>query len=398
MQVNSSAKWYAASRVTLFMGMVTLAGCSLDAKNPRAITEPDLQTPEALTALVYGVIGDSDQSFHRTVMLSGLLSDELTSSGTWPSWTKADREGTIDLDAPPGDGQNIAHDWWVPLQRARHLAEETYGRVQLLVPNPEQSELAAITRLYSGMAYREIGEFFCAAAYDGGPSVSREESLAIAAQHLTEAINVGKAAQADSTVAMAYLTRAKVNHSLGRMAEALSDARAVPNGFQWLAHYREAPQEFNGAWVVLNQLAQATVSGEFAQTDDPRIQTVANDLGPDQITPRFDQKKFSRFSDMPRGKWQEARLIEAEILLGQEDVESAVTLLNQVRSAAGLGSLPLTQSAADATAALRLERKHELFLEGHRMLDMRRWGLYPPNWNAGCVPLPRSETDNNPSL
>src|SRR5688572_20412225 len=86
-------------RVALLLGTVGVAGCSLDAKNPRAITEPDLQNPAALGALVYGVIGDSDQAFHRSVMLSGLLSDELRSSGTWLSWAKADREGVIDLDA-----------------------------------------------------------------------------------------------------------------------------------------------------------------------------------------------------------------------------------------------------------------------------------------------------------
>src|SRR5690606_18414413 len=109
MKANSIIKWPIAARAAIVTGALGLAGCSLDAKNPRAITEPDLQSSEALTALVYGVIGDSDQAYHRTVMLSGLLSDELAASGTWPSWARADREGVIDLDAPAGEGQNIAH-------------------------------------------------------------------------------------------------------------------------------------------------------------------------------------------------------------------------------------------------------------------------------------------------
>lgn len=387
----------AAATAALLAGSAALSACSLDARNPRAITEPDLEGPEAITALVNGVVGDYDQSYHRSVLLSGLLSDELRASGTWPAWAEADRKGTINLDAPSGDGQNIAHDWWVPLQRARHLAEETYGRIQLL-PDAERDPAAALVRLYSGLAYRDLGEYFCAAAYDGGPQVERARSLETARAHLTQAIEIATAAGVDSTAHMARLARARLHLTLGRADEALADARAVPADFHWVAHYRDQPEEYNRAFVVLNETAQGTVDEPFTRTADPRVPVRENGLGLDKVTPRWDQQKFGKHSDMTLGSWQEARLIEAEILLARGAVAAAVDRVNLVRAAAGVAPLAASLGAAEATDALRRERGLELFLEGHRMLDMRRWNQFPAGWQAACVPIPRSETDANPNF
>ena len=101
---------------------------------------------------------------------------------------------------------------------------------------------------------------------------------------------------------------------------------------------------------------------------------------------------------MPMGQWQEARLIEAEILLGQKETASAVALLNEVRAAAKLPALSAGLGEAEAWTALKQERRNELFLEGQRMIDMRRFDEFPAGWGAKCSPLPKAETDNNPNL
>ena len=108
---------------------------------------------------------------------------------------------------------------------------------------------------------------------------------------------------------------------------------------------------------------------------------------------------FRRLSfDIGLAKWQEARLLEAEILLARGEVGNAVALVNEVRAAAGLAPVSSSLTAAQAEAALRTERKHELFMEGQRMLDMRRWGLFPQGWQASCVPIPAAEYATNPNL
>ena len=73
-------------------------------------------------------------------------------------------------------------------------------------------------------------------------------------------------------------------------------------------------------------------------------------------------------------------------------------LINAVRAAAGLGAASAANEA-EARALLRNERAHELFLEGLRYGDMRRWGIVPEHRApATCVPLNRDELDGNPNL
>lgn len=376
-----------------------LSACSFDASNPGAITEAGLDSPAAVEALVNGVVGDYDFAFQRSALFSGLIADELRASGTWVWWHELDKQGRFDLDAPTSDLMNVSHHWWRSLSRARFLADEAYARIQSQDSSPERSPLAALTRLYSGIALRDIGEYFCVAAYDGGPAEQPAQSLERAEQRLGEAIVIARAAGVDSIAQAAHLVRARVRFSRGDLAGALSDARAVRTGFVWFAHFRNAANEDNNLVMQLNQRAEATVEGPFQETGDPRVPVQnTGKKAADNLTPRFDQLKLERYANMPLAKWQEARLIEAEILLRQGEVAQAVALLNEVRGAAKLEALGASLGQAEAWSALKRERRHELFLEGHRMLDMRRFEEFPAGWQAACAPLPRAETQNNPNL
>lgn len=387
-------------RGALSLALAALAGaCTFDAENPMAITEDGLTNVPALTALVNGVVGDYDESYQRSALYAGLLSDEITASGSWTWWHDADDTGFMDVNAPTGDLMAIPHYWWRPLARARYLAEETYDRLQEHLDNPDQSELTAMTLLYAGMAYRDSGEYFCVAAYDNGPAVQPSESLGLAEDRFTKAIQVAQAAGVDSIAQMAYLMRARVRLSLGNNEAALSDARMVPDGFHWMAHFRNASGESNGFVQQINYRIEGTIQQEYHNWNDSRVPVVnTGKKGADNLTPRWDQLKLDRYGNMPMGDWQEARLIEAEVLLGRGEVANAVTLMNEVRAEAGLAALDTSMSASAATAALRVERQAEFFLEGMRMLDMRRWNLFPAGWQGDCSPLPLAETDNNPNL
>lgn len=388
-----------ARYLALLMVTVSAAACDFSAENPMAITEDGLTNEAAIQALVNGVIGDYDQSYQRSALYAGLLSDEIMASGSWSWWHDADERGAIDVEAPTGDLMNIAHHWWRPLSRARYLAEETYDRIMEHIPNPGQSEMAATTLLYAGMAYRDAGEYFCQATYDGGPPVAPDGSLALAEERLTDAISVAGAAGVDSIASMAHLVRGRVRMSQGDLSGALADAQAVPEGFEWFAHFRNASGETNGMVYQLNYRVEATIQDPYHDMEDPRVPVLDTGLkGADNLTPRWDQQKLDRYGNMPMGTWQEARLIQAEVLLTQGQVAGAVDLMNQVREASGMDALDTSMSPAEALEALQHERMAELFLMGQRMLDMRRWGLFPSGWEGECSPLPRAETDNNPNF
>jgi hypothetical protein len=389
----------AAMRWTMAgLGLVALPACTLDARNPGAITDTGLETESAVTALVNGVVGDYDFAFNRSSLYSGLISDEIRSSATYATWRSADLEGEIDAKSATSGIQNIAAEWWVRLHRARVISELAYTRVDATVVGGQRGPLLALTRAYSGMAYRDLAEYFCVAAYDAGPEVQRTASLERARTYLTESIALADEAGVDSVASLARLIRAQVNYSLGDLDAALADARAVPQGFRWEAHYRDGAFETNELVTFMSREGIATIQDGFWNTGDSRVPVKANGKGADGVTPRWDQQKYGLDTNMPIAKWQEARLIEAEILLGRGQVGDAVRLLNQVRADARLAPLAESLAAAQAEAALRTERKHELFLEGERMLDMRRWGLFPAGWKATCVPIPASEIATNPNL
>lgn len=125
----------------------------------------------------------------------------------------------------------------------------------------------------------------------------------------------------------------------------------------------------------------------------------------------------------------EQYLIRAEARIKQAGkLADGIADLNLIRrrafgfplTAPALSDLPITLSAADAMAAVELERRLELFTEwGHRWLDLKRWkGINNPSisraeevmpsatsakggvWNTNMqfYPVPKNDRLNNPNL
>lgn len=92
---------------------------------------------------------------------------------------------------------------------------------------------------------------------------------------------------------------------------------------------------------------------------------------------------------------------EAQTLKSTPDLEEAKLYLNLVRQRSALP--PLTTNSANAlNEAIRKERRLELAYEGHRLFDLKRWGIYIETMNslgrqfsAKCnlLPIPQIEID-----
>jgi hypothetical protein len=112
-------------------------------------------------------------------------------------------------------------------------------------------------------------------------------------------------------------------------------------------------------------------------------------------------------------KYAEAQLIIAEARVAANDIPGAAAAINAARNTrAGMPAYdPTGQTAADVRAQIIEERRRELFLEGHRLGDIRRYQL-PLNPAPGtayttgggtygtqnCFPLPDVERINNPNI
>jgi starch-binding outer membrane protein, SusD/RagB family len=155
-------------------------------------------------------------------------------------------------------------------------------------------------------------------------------------------------------------------------------------------------------------------------TNDPRVPITITTMQGDAAieccgrVPFYPEAKHSTSASPIRlTSGREMRLIEAEAKLRAGDWPGAMTSINQVRTAAGVGTI----TAIDLTDAWRLlkrERGIELWLETRRLGDLRRWkaantpGALDPLEQPGaashltrqdlCFPVPPSERQTNPNL
>ena len=167
---------------------------------------------------------------------------------------------------------------------------------------------------------------------------------------------------------------------------------------------------------------------------DPDFDVAVGSLSgfPGGAVPYKPQQKYTdRSSDIRLASGWEMRLVEAEAILqgaGSGDWNDAMTLVNQVRTrnisdVSGLALSPWTATNdTEAWTFLKRERAIELWLEGRRMGDLRRWaelgtpgGVDDPGWedpsHPGHTPLfleysrgpfcwdiPASERNANPNV
>src|SRR5690606_15922525 len=133
------------------MTAALLVGCDFETTNPTAVTEDDLESDAAMTALLVGAARSFDDAFNRSAMFTGVVSDELIASGSWIAWHLADKEGFIDPNAFEGDHANIPWRMWRELHRTRRDADEAAERMREVLESPESDLRLAQVQLYGGM-------------------------------------------------------------------------------------------------------------------------------------------------------------------------------------------------------------------------------------------------------
>jgi len=96
--------------------------------------------------------------------------------------------------------------------------------------------------------------------------------------------------------------------------------------------------------------------------------------------------------------WQEVALIQAECALRGEGSGDAAGLVNQVRASYGIDPLGNVDMEA-----LIVERDKELFTEGQRLIDQRRFDAEYDTWHLDddlwmYLPITQNERNGNPNL
>lgn len=433
--------------------LLLTTACSLDeileVDTPGRVRDSALEDPELAQTLANSVVGDVECSWNQYAAGASIHSDEwMPASGnlTMREW------GSRKIFDNHSAHQGLCGDWgfpmYTPLNTARFQADDIFKRLgqfdAAAVPN--QTELQATVRTWGAFPMVALGEGFCSVVFsededgdgvtDFGPELTPAEAMARAEAKFTEALSL--ATPGSDTESMAYVGRARVRLNQGDYAGAIADAEMVPAGFMAVAtrdgsqnsrwnyqfeRINDPSPDFNNHGSITPSFRDLTVNGagEHTQADgtaDPRVNVTTLDrLSADFATIHyFHDKANSRADPVPVASYKEAQLFIAEASAQLNDLPTAVDIINDLHTAAGLPTWGGSADQATVLAHVQDERKRELFVEGgHRLNDMLRFGIPflgepgsdHPNGldqtgaeygDVTCFELPLVETLNNPNI
>jgi hypothetical protein len=398
-----------------------LAGCGdlLSNTAPDRILAPTLEQPGTAQLLVNSAVADFSCALQQYIAVTGQFTDELQNGNL-------STQENIDLDkrlVSPGrtlyalQECNSLNGIYTPVSVARFVSDDILRRLESYTDAEvtNRQTLIATAANYGGYSLILLGEGFCTAAVDGGPELTPAQLFTLAETRFTRAITAAGTTN-PSLLNMAYVGRARARLNLGRLPEALADAKLVTAGFRIDALSSAlTPRSENRINRLLNMSSSLSVEPAyrnltFGGVADPRVPVVnANRMAGDGTTPLWTTTKYTTLNAPVRiASYTEAQLIIAEIEGGQ----SAVNIINALHTANGLPPFASVDPAAIQAQVLE-ERRREFFLEGQHLGDLRRKNipLTPaagtPYFNtskggvygaASCFPLPDVERNANPSL
>ncbi len=410
----------------LCIGSLLAAGC--DVINPGPVQDEFLTDPPSHMPFVQGAHTKISEGVNLLAYLSAVVAREVLPSG------ETTGGATVQIQAGqllPDQTEGV----WADIQQARFIAEEALRRFAL--PGVEAApEVVTEAHIWAGHANRILGELWCEVTFDGGPAVPGSEAFARAEEHFASAIGM---ATTDRLSDAAHAGRAQARLGLRDWTGAAADAAEVPVDFVWQASAdgNEVSTRNLMFWQVANTpyriytMNFTAFYDYYTDTGDPRAEWRTNPGFPNGtssltgfgIVPWSYQVKFTDVNtpyNLASGR--EMLLIRAEAALANDDVEGAVDLLNEVRAlyTSNHTGDPLEAyvpgTAEEAWTALKRERALELFGEGRRLFDIRRWeesstpgdphipdfeSLSPTLWNqpfSRCYPISQTERLTNPNL
>lgn len=444
---HGRARRSAGALVAFFALAGGLIGCDgfLDATNPGAVEEWELEQENFLTVLTNGVLGQFQPAVNNLAHYTGVFTDELSSSHVFRENRSLDMR---DVDANNGTAAGI----YTRLQRSRFMADSVAGRIQVMLADSASRDLRLARSLaIAGYTYVLLGETMCSAPINVGPALTPDELQAIAIERFDDAIEVAEAtrtyqlglpqnnstarliAGADSVLNLARVGAARAALNQGAFDVATGYAGAVPDDFAY--HIYFVANELDGSidnifWNVASNDAGAgsrSINLGFtpfeAMDGDPRVprvmQTITNWTG-EYPVPKT-TRAYSNWSPDQPVDWARtvsmelASSLEAKYIVAEAGALSDAELLLFIDERRAVGNQDPIMAGTDLQAELRDQRARDFFLTGRRFGDLRRYqklygvdlwqhGEYPFTTTAEaygeqyCLPLPQSELDGNPNL
>jgi starch-binding outer membrane protein, SusD/RagB family len=394
------------------LGLIAFGGCDFDVTNYGVVDDDNLNSPTIHAEMLRGAEMQQGWALVTMAIRSAIVSRELTLSGIVMQGTQIVELAHGRLDPI----ETITS--WTRGHEARFLAEHALERMRT-TDDFASYVPAAKAALFAGYANRLLGEHMCYSVFDGGPALSHEEHLRRAEDYFTEAYQIATAAGDAKLRHAALAGRASVliwSNDPQSWAAAVQDAQQVPidfvrfqpyndhnaNQYNWFFEgNRNQPFRDNSVWNTFYE-------SYYAEYGDPRTRweiVAGAEFGTIAEIPWYPPRKYdSRKSSIRIASGQEMQLIIAEAKLRDAGWQEALEMINAVRSDVGMAPWQAS-NLEEAWTALKLERGIELWLEGRRLPDLRRWTaqnapgqMEDMTGRTLCSPIVTTELETNPNL
>ncbi len=389
----------------------------LTVNTPSRLAESSYLVPANAALISASAVSDYECALGAYVVASGLAGGELVETTQTAARWSYDRRNILAVDALYGSSGCEAIGVYTPINTARYTNDQAVAKLTAWTDEqvPNRQRLIAINSAISGYSLLLLGEGFCEGTINVGPSLTPTQLFDTADARFTRAIAAATAAADANALNLAYAGRARARINRGQKTTAAEDAARVPTIFAYNATADATiGRRNNRVFQQNNQSFSVSVAAAYRSltwngAPDPRVvSTNANRLASDQVNQLWTQSKFASLTAaFPIASGLETQLILAEARGGAE----GVGILNTVRGRSGIALPALTATeTANFDAAVAEERRRELFLQGNRWFDSKRFNLaqvpavggqYPKGAVYGdqrCWPLPDVERLANPNF
>ncbi|WP_396207245.1 RagB/SusD family nutrient uptake outer membrane protein [Gemmatimonas sp.] len=384
----------------------------LTVQTPSRLAETSFLVPGNAALISASAVADYECALGGYIVASGLGAGELVDATQTAARWNYDRRNVEAVDALYSTSGCEGIGVYTPINTARYTNDQAVQKLlewtDAQVPNRQR--LIAINSAMAGFSLVLLGEGFCEGVIGLGGSLTPAQLFDSAEVRFTRAITAATAAGDASALNLAYVGRARARINKGQKAGAAEDAARVPVGFVYNATADATiGRRNNRIFQQVNQSNATTVAPAYRTLNDPRVSvTDLNRTAPDQVNRLWNQNKYASLTaTYPIASGIEAQLILAEARGGAE----GVSILNTLRGRAGVALPALTGAeTANFDGAVAEERRRELFLQGNRWFDVKRFNLpqvpaantlYAKGGVYGtqrCWPLPDVEKLANPNI
>ncbi|QKG51341.1 RagB/SusD family nutrient uptake outer membrane protein [Hymenobacter sp. BRD67] len=399
------------------------------------------------TAALIGTYGALTSTSYLGVTypaFADLAADNLSWTGTYPTWSQVKNHAIL------ADNVDITNTWaaiYAVINSANNVIALTPGIAS--IPDSHKAQLVAEAQFLRAIAYFDLTRFWgdvpLVLTPTTGPGAALNVSTVPKAQvydqiklDLTAAetalpdVNVGRGTK---WAAKALKARLALYRGQWQEASDLADQIIASGKFQLMPSYRSVFTTENSVESIWEVQFEATGNKSYEAfymvPGSNGGRNEASPTGSGSTLPAAyepgDTRKAATISDgtfliggapapagvqikyyQPSGEDNFRYIRYAEVLLTGAEAKAqlanttgALTLLNQVRTRAGLA--PSVATGTALLDAIAQERRVELALEGHRWFDLVRTGkaqqvLGITDPNRLLFPVPQRETQNNPNI